>query len=380
MTPYLLVASDFNRRGGMERANYALALHLARRGVELHLVAHSVAPDLAGMPNVHAHRVAQPAGSYFLGSFLVLRTGRQWAKKIAARGGRVLVNGGNCIWPAANWVHYVHSAYESQVSSNVGVLRRIKRRVAHGLWVRDELRAFRIAKVLIANSERTRKDLARYCQVDDSRIKTVYLSADMENFCPATPERRQELRRQFGWDAQRPIVVFIGAMGDRRKGFDTLFEAWKMLCGKPSWDADLAVVGTGAEVPAWQALTAQAGLTSRIHFMGYRKDVPDILKAADILVAPTRYEAYGLGVHEALCCGLPAIVSVDAGVAERYPPELAPLLLPDPNDAADLARRLTDWRERADHYKLATDPFCQMLRNYTWDKMAAQMVDIMKTM
>ena len=51
-------------------------------------------------------------------------------------------------------------------------------------------------------------------------------------------------------------------------------------------------------------------------------DVPNLLRAADCLVAPTRYEAYGLGVHEALCCGLPGIVSADAGVAERYSPEL----------------------------------------------------------
>ncbi|MDK2408772.1 glycosyltransferase [Aphanizomenon sp. PH219] len=54
-----------------------------------------------------------------------------------------------------------------------------------------------------------------------------------------------------------------------------------------------------------------------INFLGFRADVPNLLRAADCLVAPTRYEAYDLGVHEALCCGLPAIVSADAGVDER---------------------------------------------------------------
>jgi glycosyltransferase involved in cell wall biosynthesis len=84
-------------------------------------------------------------------------------------------------------------------------------------------------------------------------------------------------------------------------------------------------------------------------------------------VSPTRYEAYGLGVHEALCCGLPAIVSADAGVAERYPPDLADLLLPDPDDDADLAGRLR--RCRAEMPRERVRDLSARLRSYTWDDM-----------
>jgi glycosyltransferase involved in cell wall biosynthesis len=104
--------------------------------------------------------------------------------------------------------------------------------------------------------------------------------------------------------------------------------------------------------------------------MGFRRDVPSILRAADCLVAPTRYEAYGLGVHEAICCGLPAITTATAGVAERYTPELQDLLLPDPNNPEDLVRRLYEWQKRSTHYQQQAIDLSAHLRRHTWDDMA----------
>lgn len=49
------------------------------------------------------------------------------------------------------------------------------------------------------------------------------------------------------------------------------------------------------------------GMHERIKFLRFREDVARVLSACDALVAPTRYEAYGVGVHEALYCGLPAM-------------------------------------------------------------------------
>jgi len=81
----------------------------------------------------------------------------------------------------------------------------------------------------------------------------------------------------------------------------------------PGWDARLVVVGTGASLPSWRARTVEEGLGDSITFLGFRNDVPDVLAACDLLVSPTRYEAYGLNVQEALCTGLPAIVQRRGG-------------------------------------------------------------------
>src|SRR5437867_10405063 len=59
--PYTTLFRSFVTTGGMDMANYALADHAVRRGREVHLVAHRVAPELARLRTVRVHRVPKPA-------------------------------------------------------------------------------------------------------------------------------------------------------------------------------------------------------------------------------------------------------------------------------------------------------------------------------
>jgi glycosyltransferase involved in cell wall biosynthesis len=233
-----------------------------------------------------------------------------------------------------------------------------------------------MARLVIANSERTRRDLIDRLGVPPGRVHTVYYGADPERFRPPAPEERAAARARLGWAESdgRPAAAFVGALGDERKGFDTLFAAWRRLARDPGWDARLLVVGAGAMLPAWRARAAEEGLGDSVRFLGFRDDVPAVLAACDLLVSPARYEAYGLNVQEALCCGLPAIVSADAGVAERYPGPLRELLLPDPDDPADLARRIAAWRADPGPLRSAVADLGRALRARPWDRCAAEIV------
>jgi glycosyltransferase involved in cell wall biosynthesis len=82
-----------------------------------------------------------------------------------------------------------------------------------------------------------------------------------------------------------------------------------------------------------------------------------------------------LGVHEALCCGLPAITSANAGVAERYSAELQDLLLPDPDDVPDLVDRLSQWHRQQEYYRSQAIVLSESLRRYTWDDMAQEILN-----
>jgi glycosyltransferase involved in cell wall biosynthesis len=368
MKSYLLVTGDFVKTGGMDRANFALADYLARQGNQVHLVAYRVAAELLNYPNVVLHRVPKFLNSYLLSSPLLDSAGRSLARTLGVKGTRILVNGGNCQWGDINWVHYVHAAYKPEIRA--GLLGQLKAKMTYQGTLGAEKKALNLAKVIIVNSEKTKLDLIEKLSIPANKIHVVYLGTDSDVFYPASIEKRTQLRNHLNWVNNQPIIVFIGALGDRRKGFDTLFDAWKQLCADPNWDVNLVAIGTGSELPIWQKLTVEADLESRIQFLGFRSDVPDILRAADCLVAPTRYEAYGLGVHEALCCGLPAIVSATAGVAERYPETLQDLLLSNPDDAVDLAAKLQKWRSHQDDYKKSVFSLSEELRNYTWDDMA----------
>jgi glycosyltransferase involved in cell wall biosynthesis len=377
MKSYLLLTGDFVKTGGMDRANFALADYLARQGNQIHLVAYRVATDLLNYPNVIFHRVPKFLNSYLLSSPLLDRSGRYLAKLLGVDRTRVLVNGGNCQWGDINWVHYVHAAYKPEIRS--GLLGKLKAKMTYQSTLAAEKKALNLANVIIVNSERTKLDIISRLDIKPERIQTVYYGIDPSIFYPASAQERVQLRQKLGWPQDKPIAVFIGALGDRRKGFDTLFTAWQQLCADPNWDTDLVAIGRGAELPLWQQRTAQAGLESRIQFLGFRSDVPDILRAADCLVAPTRYEAYGLGVHEALCCGLPAIVSADAGVAERYPETLQDLLMSNPDDVEDLVLKFKKWRSHQDDYKKLVFSLSQELTSYTWDDMAKNILAAIET-
>jgi glycosyltransferase involved in cell wall biosynthesis len=288
----------------------------------------------------------------------------------------VVVNGGNCRWGDINWVHYVHAAWTPRAAAKAGPLRRIKGLVFDRYARRTERTCLGMARLLIANSDATRRAVIERLGVPPERVHTVYYGTDPERFRPPSPEERARARERLGWaeSDERPAVAFVGALGDLRKGFDTLFAAWRKLVRDPGWDARLVVVGTGASLPSWRARAAEEGLGSSIAFLGFRDDVPDVLAACDLLVSPTRYEAYGLNVQEALCTGLPAIVSAGAGVAERYPESLRDLLLPDPDDAADLAARLLRWRSSALDCRAAVEALGRELRGRDWDHCAAEIV------
>jgi glycosyltransferase involved in cell wall biosynthesis len=234
---------------------------------------------------------------------------------------------------------------------------------------------------VLANSERTRRDVIEQFGVDPARVHTVYLGVDAERFQPPTEDERCEARKRLGWADDRPALAFVGAPYDPRKGFDTLFAAWKHLAGgPPCWEARLVVLGgRGAELESWRTRVNEAGLGDSIQFLGLRQDVPAVLAACDALASPTRYEAYGLGVQEALCLGLPAYVSADAGVAEHYGPDLDHLLLPDPADPMDLANRLRTWRNQPAADRPALAVLSHRLRQNTWARMSARIVSLIES-
>jgi glycosyltransferase involved in cell wall biosynthesis len=368
--PWLLVSAAFVKTGGQDRANFALASYLARHGYPLHLVSHRVAGEIGSSAHVHLHAAPHPLGWDLLGEPFLQQMGHSWARRLADA--RVVANGGNCAWPDVNWVHYVHAAYAP--GHEGGVARRTKQKLAHRLFLHDERRALRSARVVIANSRRTARDLIERVGVSADRIRVVYYGIDADEFRPGTVAERSQTRADLGWPTERPVVLFIGALGDKRKGFDTLFAAWQRLSRISRFDPLLVVIGRGAMLTEWQRRAIDEGLAGSMTFLGFRDDVPRLVRAADLLVAPTRYEAYGLGVHEALCCGLPAVVSSDAGVAERYPDGLLDLLLPHADDADDLAERID--RSLDDHAGLLTrmQPFSAQLRARTWDDMAHDIV------
>jgi len=364
----------------MDKANYHLAWHLVERArVPVHLVAHRVTEPLASHPLVRVHPVSRPLGRHFLGGPLLAKAGRRLAGALTEADSRtrVIVNGGNCEWPGINWVHMVHQACVC-VDQGAPLTFRLKNRLFRFLACRAEKRALQCSSLVIVNSERTRRDVTNGLGISPERVELVYLGTDEQQHGPVTPAERALARARLELGDTEVAVVFVGALGlDRRKGFDTLLAAVGRL---RTLFPGLKVLAAGnGAIPYWQARIDAAGLAACVRLLGHIDNVPALLAAADLVVSPTRYEPYGLGVQEALCRGVPAIVSRAAGVAERYPLELARLLLNDAEDDAELAGRIASWLRRTEGPRPALERLASSLRGYSWRQMSERIMALVET-
>jgi glycosyltransferase involved in cell wall biosynthesis len=369
--PWVLVCGGFHYLGGMDRANLELATALLDQGREVSVVTHLIDPSLAAHPRLHTWIVKKPVGAILLGESALRSAAIRVARDVTTRWpkARVVANGGNCPWPDINWAHLVHAASET-FDNDAPLWFRAKNRLNRRKALGDESRAYGAAKIVIANSERTRRDLIS-AGVSSEKIRTIYLGCGPD-LKPVTPEQRVRARAQFAVPVDAPVACFVGALGyDRRKGFDTLLAAWQAADLR---DAYLLVAGGGRGLSSWQSQVRQSGCAERIRLLGFTDQVKEVLAASDLLVSPARYEPFGLNVQEAIACGVPSIVSRSAGAAELYSPDLNHFLLDDPNDANQLSEMLRSWHRDTVQARLAFGCLREKLHSYSWRDMAHKFI------
>jgi glycosyltransferase involved in cell wall biosynthesis len=200
-------------------------------------------------------------------------------------------------------------------------------------WVDGERRALPRARHVIATSAWLRDEILARGLAAPERI-TV-----------ATP----------GVDAAAPAVgspaggslLCVGVVAPH-KGQDTLVDALARLGADRAWTCTFA--GSAAAEPGFgrqlSAAAARAGLSQRIRWAGVldARELDDAYGRADVLVAPSRTESYGIAVGEALARGIPVIASRVGGVLEAAQPSDAVMLVPpgDPNALGDALQRWLD--------------------------------------
>ena len=370
---WVIVAGGFHDHGAMDRANAALATYLAERGARVHLVGHDIDDRFRRDPFV-CYDVARPHSASPVAESLLSRRGLLVASQVtsASPRARVVVNGGNCPWPDLNWVHAVHAVWHVH-DDGAPAWVKVKHRAVKALARRQERAALRVARAVIANSNATHRALVEAGLVASARIRTVYLGSD-PSWAPATMRERAAARAAFGVCDGDPVVAFVGTLGfDLNKGFDLLWSAWESL-SVANWRVTLLVAGDGGRLPFWRREAERARLADRVKFLGHTSRVRDVLAAADLLVCPVRYEAYGLNVQEALCRGAAVLATDNAGIVERFDDDLSAMRLPRNVTADHLADRLREWATDVAGWRERTAATAAQLQRRTWDDMASEIV------
>ncbi|MEH1915043.1 glycosyltransferase family 4 protein [Nostoc sp.] len=324
-----IVTHKIKKGDGQGRVNYEVAKEAIRRGHYLTLLASEVAPELEDNNQVNWIKI--PVKGYpteFLRNFVFAHKSADWLRKHRSDIDLVKVNGAiNLAAADVNAVHFVHSSW---LRSPVHISRN--RRDLYGFYqwlftafnARWEKQAFQKAQVVVAVSEKVAQELVNI-GVPRSRIRVIVNGVDLEEFTPGESERQK-----LGLPENVTLALFAGDIRTPRKNLDTVLHA---LVKVP--DLHLAVVGH-IEGSPFPELAASLGLSDRVHFVGFRRDIPEIMRSVDLFIFPSRYEACSLVLLEALSSGLPVITATATGGAELVRPECG-IVLTDSNDIEALA-------------------------------------------
>ena len=198
--------------------------------------------------------------------------------------------------------------------------------------------------LIVAISDYVVRQLRRHYALPDRRIRKVYNGVDTS--VPRGLERSEQraaIRREFGISDGDCLVLLV-AHNFRLKGVHHWMEALSLLVNRGVNDVRSLVIGKG-ESQRWHRLAARLGITSHLRFTGPSDRVPDLYRAADVLVHPTYYDPCSRVVLEAMVAGLPCVTTRWDGASEVIQDGVNGYVLDEPRNAAALADRVERLRD-----------------------------------
>jgi glycosyltransferase involved in cell wall biosynthesis len=245
-----------------------------------------------------------------------------------------------------------------------------KRSIFDNIGFAHAQKVYQFVDKIVVNSRYMRNKIVNYYKIDPGKIVIIPNGVTLERFS--------------GWNksyrlAGFPSILYVGALREG-KAVDVLIRA---LVGLKSEHpkVKLHIVGAGSSLSYLKALSVQEGIERDVIFWGQADyfSIPKFYRGADICVFPSRHEAFGIVILEAMASGKPVVASNGGGIPEIISDgENGVLVKPDDPDALaeSILTLLRDGtlRNRLSHNALKT------AANYSWDKIAEKYILLYKNL
>jgi len=195
------------------------------------------------------------------------------------------------------------------------------------IWARRH--GLRTADRVIVVSNVLNKIARERWRVPEEQLVLIPNGVAMDRFRPALDSvGRARIRAEFGF-SEKDLVV--GTVGHLRpvKNFARLIEAVHRLSPAQAHPVHLLLIGDGAQrADLERAAADRPPPGGRVHFAGYRDDLPDIYAAMDVFALSSDSEQHPVSLLEAMACGRPAAATDVGDVRRVLPPDQGELLVP----------------------------------------------------
>jgi UDP-glucose:(heptosyl)LPS alpha-1,3-glucosyltransferase len=245
----------------------------------------------------------------------------------------------------------------------------IHRKLSYHLFMALERGVYAGDETLLAvTSHKMEQDLER-CFGRKGRMALVYNGVDLDQMNPARRESlREKARRDLRLSDGEFAILLIGNDW-KKKGLRCLIEAVGSL-GIP--DLRILVVGHD-ESFSYDEILRRNGLENRMTILPIVPQVESYYAAADMYAGPSLEDSFAIPPLEAMACGLPVIVSRQAGVSELVRHGVDGFVLEDPTDSRQLAELIQRIYASADLRREVGVRAEATARRYTWQRNAEEM-------
>jgi glycosyltransferase involved in cell wall biosynthesis len=172
----------------------------------------------------------------------------------------------------------------------------------------------------IAISENNRQLISNYFQIPKEEILRIYNGTKVEsNYLNLSEQEiadlRSQVRQELGLAQTSQILLTVGRLSTQKGYQDIIPIATSIINEFPN--VKFIWVGDGEEQENLLEKVRKIGIEEQVLFLGYRSDVPRLLKAADIFLFPTYYEGgQSFALAEAMVYGVPIVSSNASGIPE----------------------------------------------------------------
>ena len=154
---------------------------------------------------------------------------------------------------------------------------------------------------------------ARICHdeigIPAHKIVVLANGIDLHKFRPLTDaEKKENIRAELSVPVSRKLILMVGRLWEQ-KNPECLISAYCQLWSSGDPGADLVIVGDGELQDSLVDMVKKADLIDNVHFLGWRSDIPELLRVSDIFALPSRWEGMPLAILEAMASGLPVVAS-----------------------------------------------------------------------
>ena len=180
--------------------------------------------------------------------------------------------------------------------------------------------------------------MLRLIGIADRDVTVICNGVDVERY--RRPAGCSVVRRDLGLGDDAKLLITVGRLSTP-KGHRYLIDAVHSIATLHP-DAHFLFVGDGELRPELEARAAACGMSARIHFLGARRDVAQLLAASDVFVLPSLWEGLSIALLEAMAAGLPIVATDVSGTRQAIQNGKTGLLIPagDSGHLADALNRV----------------------------------------